>query len=268
MDMNSQAFDVLKMENQNNDEFDWLYSEEEYPPSPFGTWQQDSRLSNGGLLNFEFDPFQLPNDIQNNHFPYFGLEEICQDLGLYDLKLLPPSFQEDNNTLIDDANAIANVMPLNMTHDLLGESQQVTNSAFYEINGGSMEFIKKWNNNNNNGRHKKSDTLELEEIQRYFHVPITKAAKELRVGLTVLKKRCRELNIMRWPHRKLKSLQTLIHSVKEMGLTSEVEMLEEHQRMVEKVPEMELTERTKKLRQACFKANYKKRRASMVAAFY
>lgn len=171
--------------------------------------QQDSRLSNGGLLNFEFDPFELPNDLQNNNLPYFGLEEfeeICQDLGSFDLKSLPSQFQEDNNTLIiHDANV--NVMPQNVTHDTLGESQ-VTTPAFY---GDSMEIIQ---NRNNNRRHKKSDTLELEEIQRYFHVPITKAAKELRVGLTVLKKRCRELNIMRWPHRKLKSLQTLIHNVK------------------------------------------------------
>ncbi|KAK4734719.1 hypothetical protein R3W88_008980 [Solanum pinnatisectum] len=255
MDVNSQVLDVLKMENQ-SDHFDWL------------TWQQDSKLSNGGLLNFEFDPFQLPNDLQNNNLPYFGLEEfeeIYQDLGSFDLKLLPSPFQEDNNTLIiHDANF--NVMPLNVTHDPLGESH-VTTPAFYETCGDSMDIIQK---RNNNRRNKKSDTLELEEIQRYFHVPITKAAKELRVGLTVLKKRCRELNIMRWPHRKLKSLQTLIHSVKEMGLTSEVEMLEEHQRMVERVPEMELTDRTKKLRQACFKANYKKRRASMAmtADFY
>ncbi|XP_015068855.1 protein RKD4 [Solanum pennellii] len=260
MDVKSQVLDVLKMENQ-NDHFDWLYSEQEYPPSTFGTLQQDSRLSNGGLLNFEFDPFELPNDLQNNNLPYFGLEEfeeICQDLGSFDLKSLPPQFQEDNNTLIiHDANV--NVMPQNVTHDTSGESQ-VTTPAFY---GDSMEIIQ---NRNNNRRHKKSDTLELEEIQRYFHVPITKAAKELRVGLTVLKKRCRELNIMRWPHRKLKSLQTLIHNVKEMGLTSEVEMLEEHQRMVERVPEMELTDRTKKLRQTCFKANYKKRRASMAMA--
>ncbi|KAK6794644.1 hypothetical protein RDI58_008097 [Solanum bulbocastanum] len=263
MDVNSQVLDVLKVENQ-NDHFDWLYSEEEYPPSTFGTWQQDSKLSNGGLLNFEFDPFQIPNDLQNNNLPYFGLEEfeeIYQDLGSFELKLLPSPFQEDNNTLIiHDANF--NIMPLNVTHDPLGESH-VTTPAFYEISGDSMDIIQK---RNNNRRHKKSDTLELEEIQRYFHVPITKAAKELRVGLTVLKKRCRELNIMRWPHRKLKSLQTLIHSVKEMGLTSEVEMLEEHQRMVERVPEMELTDRTKKLRQACFKANYKKRRASMAMA--
>lgn len=38
-------------------------------------------------------------------------------------------------------------------------------------------------------------------------------------------------------------------------------MLEEHRRMLEKQPEMELTEKAKKLRQACFKANYKRKRA-------
>ncbi|CAH9143082.1 unnamed protein product [Cuscuta epithymum] len=91
-------------------------------------------------------------------------------------------------------------------------------------------------------------------------MPITKAAKELKVGLTALKKRCRELNISRWPHRKIKSLRCLIHNAKELGMTKEIEMLEDHKRMVESIPEMELTERTKKLRQACFKANYKKRR--------
>ncbi|RAL46450.1 hypothetical protein DM860_004729 [Cuscuta australis] len=93
-------------------------------------------------------------------------------------------------------------------------------------------------------------------------MPITRAAKELKVGLTALKKRCRELNISRWPHRKIKSLRSLIHNAKELGMTKEIEMLEEHKRMVECIPEMELTERTKKLRQACFKANYKKRRTT------
>ncbi|KAM3319785.1 protein RKD4 [Capsicum chacoense] len=260
MNMNSQALNVLKIENQ-SDHFDWLFSEEY--SSSLGTWQQDSRLlSNGSLFNFDFDSFQFPIDFQNNHLPIFGFgefEEMCQDLGSFDLKLLQSPTHVDNNNIPIDVNA--KVMPLNVTHDTLGE-YQVTNRAFYELNGGPKE------RSNHSGRHKKSDMLELDEIQRYFHLPITEAAKKLRVGLTVLKKRCRELNVMRWPHRKIKSLQTLIHSVKEMGLTSEVEMLEEHQRMVEKVPEMELTERTKKLRQACFKANYKKRRASMMTAFF
>ncbi|KAL5150685.1 Protein RKD4 [Glycine soja] len=59
-------------------------------------------------------------------------------------------------------------------------------------------------------------------------------------------------------HRKLKSLQLLIDNVKEKGLEDEVARLEKHKRLLEKLPEMELSEKAKKLRQACFKANYKK----------
>ncbi|KAL9240549.1 hypothetical protein vseg_014754 [Gypsophila vaccaria] len=93
-------------------------------------------------------------------------------------------------------------------------------------------------------------------------MPISKAAKELNVGLTVLKKRCRELNIKRWPHRKIKSLESLISNVKEMGLMEVVQFLEEHKMKLHYIPGLELNEEIKKLRQACFKANYKKRRAT------
>ncbi|OAY75406.1 protein RKD3-like [Ananas comosus] len=110
----------------------------------------------------------------------------------------------------------------------------------------------------------------FEELRNYFYMPITKAAKEMNVGLTVLKKRCRELGIPRWPHRKMKSLSSLIHNVQELGkgspdseesIQKELEMLELHRQLMEENPDVQLTERTKKLRQACFKANYKKRRA-------
>lgn len=59
-----------------------------------------------------------------------------------------------------------------------------------------------------------SSLLSKKAISQYFYMPITQAAKELNVGLTLLKKRCRELGIRRWPHRKLMSLQTLIRNVK------------------------------------------------------
>lgn len=55
--------------------------------------------------------------------------------------------------------------------------------------------------------------LTFELVSQYFYMPITEAARELDVGLTLLKKRCRELGIPRWPHRKMKSLQTLINNV-------------------------------------------------------
>lgn len=75
------------------------------------------------------------------------------------------------------------------------------------------DFFSKGNNNGNK-RRKGSFVLGLEEIRKYFHIPISEAAKEMNVGLTVLKRRCRQLNIMRWPHRKHKSLNSLIQNVK------------------------------------------------------
>lgn len=55
--------------------------------------------------------------------------------------------------------------------------------------------------------------LTFELVSQYFYMPIMQAARELNVGLTLLKKRCRELGIPRWPHRKMKSLQSLIDNV-------------------------------------------------------
>ncbi|KVI06425.1 protein RKD4-like [Cynara cardunculus var. scolymus] len=115
--------------------------------------------------------------------------------------------------------------------------------------------------------------LSRETISQYFYMPITQAAKELNVGLTLLKKRCRELGIRRWPHRKLMSLQTLINNVQqELGkdtgereeekLREAVMILEKERRMMEEIPDLQLEHNTKRLRQACFKANYKRRRTS------
>ncbi|CAI9753856.1 unnamed protein product [Fraxinus pennsylvanica] len=109
--------------------------------------------------------------------------------------------------------------------------------------------------------------LSRETISQYFYMPITKAARELNVGLTLLKKRCRELGIRRWPHRKLMSLQTLINNVQELGqeegegkLRDAIQILEQEKKLMEKIPDMQLEDKTKRLRQACFKVNYKKRK--------
>ena len=55
--------------------------------------------------------------------------------------------------------------------------------------------------------------LTFEQVSRHFSVTIKQAARELNVGVTVLKKQCRKLGIPRWPHRKVKSLQKLIDNV-------------------------------------------------------
>ncbi|GER47925.1 metalloendopeptidase / zinc ion binding protein [Striga asiatica] len=118
-----------------------------------------------------------------------------------------------------------------------------------------------------------SQKLSRKAISQYFYMPIAKAAKEMNVGVTLLKKRCRELGIPRWPHRKLMSLQTLINNVQEMakednGEINEeaIKILEQQMREMEEAPDMDLEVMTKRLRQACFKANYKKRKLVNAAA--
>jgi hypothetical protein len=63
------------------------------------------------------------------------------------------------------------------------------------------------------GKTTKLDYIGFDELRKYFCMPITRAAREMNVGLTVLKKRCRELGVARWPHRKMKSLKSLMANV-------------------------------------------------------
>ncbi|XP_030933460.1 protein RKD4 isoform X1 [Quercus lobata] len=152
-----------------------------------------------------------------------------------------------------------------------GSESSVISQSEYASSGKSEE------EKGTSSRRKRTTLLELDEIQKHFDVPITKAAKEMNVGLTVLKKRCRQLNIMRWPHRKIKSLNSLIKNVQnkrlelellvveDLGFKREADILEDQKRLLEILPDTELTEEIKRLRQACFKANYKKKRMAIQA---
>ncbi|XP_057840050.2 protein RKD2 isoform X2 [Cryptomeria japonica] len=60
---------------------------------------------------------------------------------------------------------------------------------------------------------KRVANIALKDLAKYFDVPITEASRRLEVGLTVLKRKCREFGIPRWPHRKIKSLNNLIENL-------------------------------------------------------
>ncbi|KAL6526993.1 hypothetical protein OROGR_016083 [Orobanche gracilis] len=256
------AYPGLMLEVQND--VDNLFFEEQ---SSFGAWEQYYISTHHQGFNLDLptsfdqcEPLPFPSShYQMNftsHFELNNFEDIAGDFGLWDF--------DQPSQVYDDPNIVNPNLYYTIDQNLDVGGARMYDSNLSMMNMTHQKEPPNFDTSENlkrNGKCNKSSTLQLEEIQKYFDVPITRAAKELNVGLTILKKRCRELNIMRWPHRKIKSLKSLIHNVKELGLTNEIEMLEEHKRMVEKIPEMELTERTKRLRQACFKANYKKRRA-------
>ncbi|KAJ8467948.1 hypothetical protein OPV22_030500 [Ensete ventricosum] len=113
--------------------------------------------------------------------------------------------------------------------------------------------------------------IALTDLVKYFNLPITEASKYLRVGLTVLKRKCREFGIPRWPHRKIKSLNNLIQNLQEEVQRQEEEnksaavkavikrqrMLEGEKECIEKNPFMELQIETKRFRQDVFKRRHR-----------
>uniref|UniRef100_A0A7N0UIW0 RWP-RK domain-containing protein n=1 Tax=Kalanchoe fedtschenkoi TaxID=63787 RepID=A0A7N0UIW0_KALFE len=116
---------------------------------------------------------------------------------------------------------------------------------------------------------KVASRIQLEDLVQYFDLPIKEASKRLKVGLTVLKKKCREFGIPRWPHRKIKCLDGLIHTLEveverqlqdnkavAMAVASKKQMLESEKGALKRKPFMELQSETKRLRQDVYKRRF------------
>ncbi|PWA55162.1 cytochrome P450 [Artemisia annua] len=107
-----------------------------------------------------------------------------------------------------------------------------------------------------------------ENISQYFNMPIDRAAKQLKVGLTVLKKQCRDLGIQRWPYRKIISLEKLINDCQEQVELYEengnkqqiIAQLEAELLQLQQNPDLPIANTTKTLRQRNFKAKYKQKK--------
>ncbi|KAE8668018.1 Protein RKD3 [Hibiscus syriacus] len=212
-------------------------------------------------------------DWKQSNFDEFPIQESFEDAGvplmnsfsLYSpLDIQQSPTQDDQLLGYDNGNGFWNEV---------GALFEPKNQRVLKVNNGEEGLI----NENKAKREKKCNPnakmLSKDVISQYFYMPITQAAKELNLGLTLLKKRCRELGIRRWPHRKLMSLKTLINNIQvlqteggegsERKLRQAMEVLSKEKKMLESMPDMELDDKTKRLRQACFKANYKKRKLMM-----
>ncbi|XP_038882834.1 protein RKD5 isoform X2 [Benincasa hispida] len=113
--------------------------------------------------------------------------------------------------------------------------------------------------------------ITLSDLAKNFGVPITEASRNLNVGLTVLKRKCREFGIHRWPHRKIKSIDGLIRDLQEeakhreddhkalMAVTKRQMMLQNERESIERTPFRELEIETKRFRQDVFRRKHKAR---------
>ncbi|CAD6262686.1 unnamed protein product [Miscanthus lutarioriparius] len=129
------------------------------------------------------------------------------------------------------------------------------------------------------------DSITLVDIAQYFHLPIRDASKTLKIGVSILKRKCRQYGIPRWPHRKIKSLDSLIHDLEYVlaredeeeekqlqkdrlaaainALTKRKSMLESEKETIQQKPTMDLMAETKLFREDVFKRRYRAKSSVM-----
>ena len=56
--------------------------------------------------------------------------------------------------------------------------------------------------------------LSEKELRDHFNMPLNEVAKKFSMCTTALKKLCRKYGVMQWPHRKLRSLEKKIASLR------------------------------------------------------
>lgn len=66
-------------------------------------------------------------------------------------------------------------------------------------------------------RRSSAAALRKADLVALFHLPINDVARRLGICVTVLKSRCREFGIQRWPYRKVKKLDNLIGALAKDG---------------------------------------------------
>ncbi|KAF7010415.1 hypothetical protein CFC21_024833 [Triticum aestivum] len=136
-------------------------------------------------------------------------------------------------------------------------------------------------------------SITLVDIAPYFHLPIREASRALKIGVSILKQKCRQYGIPRWPHRKIKSLDSLISDLEFVmddtdgdvvqketrrqrekekeekekekqeairALAKRKRLLESEKEIIQQKPALDLMAETKLFREDVFKRRYRAKR--------
>ncbi|OAY57657.1 protein RKD5 isoform X1 [Manihot esculenta] len=187
-------------------------------------------------------------------------EEPLQFLSEEKCRMIKGCFQSKRNLPVLDQDL--NCLPYSVATSQVPKSQQIEPSEPASV----MAKKKKRAATEDIAR------IALEDLVKYFDLPIAEASRNLKVGLTVLKRKCREFGIPRWPHRKIKSLDSLIRNLQEeaerqkqenedaaMAVAKRQKMLEREKESIERKPFMEIQSETKRFRQDVFKRRHRAR---------
>ena len=90
---------------------------------------------------------------------------------------------------------------------------------------------------------KPKENITKDFLREFFHLPIAEASQKIGICVTVLKKICRQYGIIRWPYRKLHSIDKNMAALKEMNddnedIKREIIMLSKKRKRIMEHPEI------------------------------
>ncbi|KAH7683727.1 RWP-RK domain-containing protein [Dioscorea alata] len=87
---------------------------------------------------------------------------------------------------------------------------------------------------NNSLKRERTGKLQLSDLAQYFHLPMTEASKQLKLCSTAIKKICRKYGIIRWPYRKIKSIDKMISNLLNKTRPGDAQNLDEIEKLRER----------------------------------
>ncbi|GAB2249727.1 hypothetical protein Droror1_Dr00013086 [Drosera rotundifolia] len=184
------------------------FFDQQLPPFPtdqltFSSWSSSETVDTS-MINY--DQFQQEKQLTSDIRPLNFVDNCYEDTMTFEATMMG---------FLHNAAFAGSVLGGSTGNCLLLTGQITDEEGYSRAKTENMKKERGGGGGSGYRMNKVSERLEYEEIQKCFEMPISKAAKKLGVGLTVLKKRCRELDIRRWPHRKIKSIKSLIRNVQD-----------------------------------------------------
>ncbi|KAK2638635.1 hypothetical protein Ddye_026430 [Dipteronia dyeriana] len=132
-------------------------------------------------------------DVQN------FLVQYCEERKQAGFFLVPP----DPCSIFYDALCVGLDSDENRTTTLTNEYTQpplATNSGANGMNQAEVENDQPDRNPSLSVQRMRTSMLALKDLAQFFHLPIEKASRKLRLSPTVVKKICRRYGVFRWPY--------------------------------------------------------------------
>lgn len=166
-----------------------------------------------------FQRKQIPNATNNkyNNIEASSLNHLVQNS--MDPPNVPSNTNESTNiyghlldqvvkTILSNQNSSSNGQNgTNNNHHISSQNQYHTQNAHFSLSSNTLVLNR---------------TITLDELRKYFHLPIAEVAKQFGTCTTALKKICRKLNITKWPYRQILSLTKSIQSLEMAALNEGV----------------------------------------------